>query len=46
MEIITLIIAILILANTTFLAVMKIRQRTMKLTRGSLLLDTSAIMDG
>ena len=46
LENLILIFAILIFANTTFLTVMKIRQRTMKLTRGSLLLDTSAIMDG
>jgi rRNA-processing protein FCF1 len=46
MELIILILAVAIFANTTFLMVMKVRQRTMKLTRGSLLLDTSAIMDG
>ncbi len=46
MEIITLIMAIAILAETTFLTIMKVRQRTLKVARGSLLLDTSAIMDG
>ena len=37
---------VLVLAETSFLAFNKLRQRTMKLSRGSLLLDTSAIMDG
>lgn len=37
---------VLILAETSFLVFNKLRQRTMKLSRGSLLLDTSAIMDG
>ncbi|MFZ2560153.1 MAG: TRAM domain-containing protein [Candidatus Nanoperiomorbaceae bacterium] len=38
--------SVLILMETSFLAVNKLRRRTAKLTRGSLLLDTSAIMDG
>ncbi|MDR2524085.1 MAG: TRAM domain-containing protein [Candidatus Nomurabacteria bacterium] len=41
-----LIILIVILAQTTYLAAKKWRQRTLKVARGSLLLDTSAIMDG
>jgi len=45
-EIILVIIATLILVETTFLAIAKLRQRTLKVARGSLLLDTSAIMDG
>ena len=46
MEIITLVILIAIAIETSFLAYMKIKQRTLKVARGSLLLDTSAIMDG
>ncbi len=46
MEIIILIILIAIAIETSFLAYMKIKQRTLKVARGSLLLDTSAIMDG
>ena len=46
MEIILIIIAIIILVETTFLTIMKLKQRTLKVARGSLLLDTSAIMDG
>lgn len=46
MEIIILIMITAVLAETTFLTVMKVRQRTLKVARGSLLLDTSAIMDG
>ena len=38
--------AVLVLAQTTFLTIMKVRQRNPKVARGSLLLDTSAIMDG
>jgi len=44
--IIMTIILILILGECTYLTVMKIRQRTLKVARGSLLLDTSALMDG
>ena len=40
------VILLLILAECTYLTVMKIRQRTFKMARGSLLLDTSALMDG
>ncbi|MGE5309522.1 MAG: PIN/TRAM domain-containing protein [Sphaerimonospora mesophila] len=32
--------------ETTFLTIMKLKQRTLKVARGSLLLDTSAIIDG
>lgn len=39
-------VVVLILVETTFLFVMKLRQRTLKVARGSLLLDTSALMDG
>jgi uncharacterized protein YacL len=45
-EIIVVIITTFILCETTFLFVAKLRQRTLKVARGSLLLDTSAIMDG
>ncbi len=46
MELTIAIIAAIILIETTFLTIMKIRQRTLKVARGSILLDTSAIMDG
>lgn len=46
MEIILLFVVILVLAETTYLTIKKYRQRTLKVARGSLLLDTSAIMDG
>lgn len=46
MQQIILIVAILILAQTTFLTVRKLREKRLKVARGSLLLDTSAIMDG
>jgi uncharacterized protein YacL len=45
-EIVLTIIVGLILLETTYLAFKKWRQRTLKVARGSLLLDTSAIMDG
>lgn len=37
---------LIILIETTYLAVKKFRQRSLKVSRGSLLLDTSALMDG
>lgn len=46
MEVIILIIIIIIAVETSFLSYMKLKQRTLKVARGSLLLDTSAIMDG
>lgn len=46
MEIVILAIAIIIAVETTFLTIMKLKQRTLKVARGSLLLDTSAIIDG
>ncbi|MCL2451891.1 hypothetical protein FWD20_03440 [Candidatus Saccharibacteria bacterium] len=46
MQQIILTVAILILAQTTFLTVRKLREKRLKVARGSLLLDTSAIMDG
>lgn len=46
MEILTIIILLIIATETTFLAYMKLKQRTLKVARGSILLDTSAIMDG
>ena len=46
MQILILFMVILILAETTYLTAKKWRQRTLKVARGSLLLDTSAIMDG
>lgn len=46
MEIISLFLLVLIALEATYLTVMKIRQRTLKVSRGALLLDTSAIMDG
>ena len=46
LETITTIAIALILIETTYLSVMKFRQRRLKVARGSLLLDTSALMDG
>lgn len=46
MEIVILVITIIIVMETTFLTIMKLKQRTLKVARGSLLLDTSAIIDG
>ncbi len=46
MEIVILVITIIIVVETTFLTIMKLKQRTLKVARGSLLLDTSAIIDG
>ena len=46
MEMLTLFVTALVLVETTFLTVMKLKQRTLKVARGSLLLDTSALMDG
>jgi len=46
MEAIILILTSLIAIEATFLTIAKLRQRTLKVARGSLLLDTSAIMDG
>lgn len=43
---VVLITTLLIFAETTYLAVKKYRQRSLKVSRGSLLLDTSALMDG
>jgi uncharacterized protein YacL len=45
-EIIVVIITTLILIETTYLAFKKWRQRALKVARGSLILDTSALMDG
>jgi uncharacterized protein YacL len=45
-NIIVVIITTLILAETSFLFINKLRQRKLKVARGSLLLDTSALMDG
>lgn len=45
-EIIVVIITTLILIETTYLALKKWRQRMLKVARGSLILDTSALMDG
>jgi uncharacterized protein YacL len=38
--------ALILVAETTFLLVTKLREKRLKVARGSLLLDTSAIMDG
>lgn len=46
MEILMLILLTAIFAEVTYLMIMKLRQRTLKVARGSMLLDTSAIMDG
>lgn len=46
METTILILAIFIFAETTFLFVRKLREKRLKVARGSLLLDTSALMDG
>jgi uncharacterized protein YacL len=45
-NLILIVISLLILAETTYLAVKKWRQRMLKVARGSLILDTSALMDG
>lgn len=37
---------LIILIETTYLTIKKYRQRSLKMSRGSLLLDTSALMDG
>ena len=44
--IVLLAILLVVLGECTYLMIMKIRQRTFKMARGSLLLDTSALMDG
>ncbi|GHU07757.1 hypothetical protein FACS189431_2830 [Alphaproteobacteria bacterium] len=44
--IIVLIIILLIFVGVLYLVAMKLRQRKLKVARGSLLLDTSALMDG
>jgi len=36
----------MVLVETTYLTIKKLRQRSLKVARGSLLLDTSALMDG
>lgn len=46
MDTIILVIIAIILCETSFLTYMKYKQRHLKVARGSLLLDTSAIMDG
>lgn len=38
--------AVSIFAETSYLTVMKLRQRTLKVARGSILLDTCSLMDG
>lgn len=40
------IIVVVIFVETTYLMVMKMRQRSLKVARGSILLDTCSIMDG
>lgn len=39
-------VAIIICVETTYLTIMKLRQRSLKVARGSILLDTCSIMDG
>lgn len=46
MDLIILFCSIIITVETTYLTIMKWRQRKLKVTRGALLLDTSALMDG
>jgi len=46
MEILLTAIVCVVLLETTYLTVTKLRQRTLKVAHGALLLDTSAIMDG
>jgi Integral membrane protein (PIN domain superfamily) len=46
LEIVVVIITTLICIETTYLTIMKFKQRKLKVSRGSLLLDTSALMDG
>lgn len=41
-----MVVAVVILIETTYLTVMKLRQRSLKVARGSILLDTCSIMDG
>lgn len=45
-EIIVVVITTTVLVETTYLTLKKIRQRKLKVARGSLILDTSALMDG
>lgn len=45
-EYVILLVIILILIETSYLAIKKCRQRTLKVARGSLILDTSSLMDG
>ena len=46
MDEIIMTISLLILIETTYLAIKKYRQRQLKVARGSLLLDSSCLMDG
>jgi len=46
MEILMMVLLTAIFAGVLYLTAMKLRQRTLKVARGSMLLDTSAIMDG
>jgi rRNA-processing protein FCF1 len=46
MELIILVVSLVILAELTLLTVLKFREKKLRVARGSLLLDTSAIMDG
>ena len=46
MEILMMVLLTAIFAGVLYLTTMKLRQRTLKVARGSMLLDTSAIMDG
>ena len=46
MEILMLVLLTIIFAGVLYLTIMKLRKRTLRVARGSMLLDTSAIMDG
>lgn len=45
-SVLLLIVSIVILIEVTYLTVMKLRQRKLKVARGSILLDSCSIMDG
>ena len=46
MELLTLIVVLIVALETSILFVLKLKQPRFKVSRGSMLLDTSAIMDG
>ena len=46
METLLIIVVLVTFIETSYLTIMKLRQRSLKVARGSILLDTSSIMDG